>query len=157
MNWPFAVGRVLLVVYFVVSGVQKLIDIPDTGRRFGEVGAKIPFPAAVTDAAQQVADAVSMSLPQLLAIAAGVIEIAAALLIAFNVMTRTMAVVLLLFTAVVTFYFHDFWNMEVAERANAMHHALKNLSIMGALLMLASWPRRLVMAEAPPGDRLEPL
>jgi uncharacterized membrane protein YphA (DoxX/SURF4 family) len=57
---------------------------------------------------------------------------------------------------VTTFYFHDFWNMtNPAETANQRMHALKNLAIMGALLMLASWPRRTAAESGP--DRLEPL
>jgi uncharacterized membrane protein YphA (DoxX/SURF4 family) len=85
------------------------------------------------------------------------VEVIAGLLIAFNVLTRTAAVILLLFTAVATFYFHDFWNLTTAvERTNQMTHALKNLSIMGALLMIAAWPRGAVVVETAP-DRLEPL
>jgi hypothetical protein len=38
-----------------------------------------------------------------------------------------------------------------------MNHAMKNLAIMGALLMLASLPRRVVVVEPAGSDRLEPL
>jgi len=162
MNWPFTVGRVLLVVLFVFSGVQKLLDVPGTAEEIAKVGTTIAFPAAVSDAAGQVADAVKMSVPEILAICVGVVEVAAGLLIAFNILTRTAAVILLIFTAVATFYAHDFWNMTGPDRANNMIHALKNLSIMGAFLMLAAWPRRRVVVEEADHervghDRVEPL
>lgn len=40
---------------------------------------------------------------------------------------------------VTAYFFHDFWTMpEGAERVNAMIHAIKNLSIAAAFLMLAA-------------------
>jgi uncharacterized membrane protein YphA (DoxX/SURF4 family) len=53
-----------------------------------------------------------------------------------------MAFLLAIFTAAATYYFHDFWNMSGAARADNMIHALKNLSIIGALLVfvaMGSW------------------
>jgi uncharacterized membrane protein YphA (DoxX/SURF4 family) len=156
MNAAFAVGRVALVVIFVFSGVGKLLDIPGTAEM---IQSKLAIPTQLNDIATQIADAVSMPIWQVLAIVVGVIEAGFGLLIAFGILTRTAAVVLLLFTAVTTFYFHDFWNMSGPDRNTNMIMALKNLSIMGAFLMIAAWPRRLVVAEvAPPAsDRLEPL
>ena len=97
-----------------------------------------------------------MPIWQVLAIVVALVEIVGGLLITFNVLTRGAAVVLLLFTAVTTFYYHDFWNMAGADRTNNLNLALKNLSIIGALLMLAAWPRHVVVAEAS-GERMEPL
>ena len=96
-----------------------------------------------------------MPIWQVLAIVVAMVEIVGGLLIAFNVLARTAAVVLLIFTAVTTFYYHDFWNMAGAERTNNLILALKNLSIIGALLMLAAWPRRVVVE--PSGERMETL
>jgi putative oxidoreductase len=154
MNAGFAIGRVALVIIFIFSGVQKFLDIVGTA---DQIQAKIVIPPFLADVTSQIETALGLPIWQILAILVAVIEVAGGLLIAFNIIPRTAAVVLLLFTAVTTFYYHDFWNMAGAERANNLAHALKNLSIMGALLMLASWPRRVVIAEAPAGDRLEPL
>ena len=49
-----------------------------------------------------------MPIWQVLAIVVALVEIVGGLLITFNVLTRGAAVVLLLFTAVTTFYYHDF-------------------------------------------------
>ena len=142
MNAAFTLGRVALVVIFVFSGVQKLFDISGTA---DQIQAKLIIPAAL-----------GMPIWQVLAIVVALVEIVGGLLITFNVLTRGAAVVLLLFTAVTTFYYHDFWNMAGADRTNNLTHALKNLSIMGALLMLAAWPRRVIVAELS-GERAEPL
>jgi len=99
-----------------------------------------------------------MPIWQTLAILVALVEVVGGLLIAFNVLTRTAAVVMVLFVAVTTFYFHDFWSMPNGpERTNNMVQALKNLSIMGAFLMIAAWPRRPAIADTPEHDRLEPL
>jgi len=50
-------------------------------------------------------------------------------------------VLLILFVAGATFYFHDFWNQTGADARNNMIHALKNLSIVGALFMIAGYGR----------------
>jgi putative oxidoreductase len=150
----FAVGRIALVAIFIFSGANKFLDISGTA---DAIQSKLTIPSELSDITSQIEAATSMSIWQLLAIVVAAVEVVAALLIAFNVLTRTAAVVLLLFVAVTTFYFHDFWNMtSAAETANQRMHALKNLAIMGALLMLASWPRGAVAGESG-RDRLEPL
>src|SRR5256886_8810401 len=38
-----------------------------------------------------------------------------------------------------TFYFHDFWNQPAPENAKTLIDALKNLSLIGALFMIAGY------------------
>src|SRR5262249_40775857 len=135
MNAAFALGRIALVVVFIFSGAQKLLDITGTA---DQIQAKITIPAALTDVTSHIENAVGMPIWQVLAIVVALIEIVGGLLIAFNVLTRTAAVVLLLFSAVTTIYVHDFWNMTRPQRANNPTHALKNLSIVGAPLEIAA-------------------
>ncbi|HWZ09225.1 MAG TPA: DoxX family protein, partial [Bradyrhizobium sp.] len=78
---------------------------------------------------------------QMLAIAAGTIELLCGLMIALNFGARFAAIVLILFVAAATFYFHDFWNQTGADARNNMIHALKNLSIIGALFIVAGTVR----------------
>ncbi len=139
MNVAFTLGRIALVVLFVFSGVGKLLDIPGTAEM---LQSKVAIPAALTDLTSQIAATVGMPIYQILAIVLGVIEAGCALLIALNILTRSAAVVLLFFPAVTIFYFHEFWTTTGAEQKANMTQALMNLSIIGALLMLAAWPRR---------------
>jgi putative oxidoreductase len=151
----FAIGRVALVAIFIISGIGKFVDISATA---DAIQSRLTIPNELGDIVSQIEAATSMSIWQILAIAVASIEVISGLLIAFNVLTRTAAVVLIIFTLVSTFYFHDFWNVaSAAERTNQMDHALKNLSVMGALLMLVALRRRRELADETSGARLEPL
>ena len=160
MNAAFTLGRIALVALFIISGAEKLLDIAaGTSTTAEHIQSKVTIPSMFADATQQIEATLNMPIWQVLAIVVALIEVLGGLLIAFNVLTRTMAVILLLYTAVATFFFYDFWNMTGADRSNNITHALKNLSIMGAFLMLAAWPRRAVVVDAPADDRVvhEPL
>jgi uncharacterized membrane protein YphA (DoxX/SURF4 family) len=62
-------------------------------------------------------------------------------MIALNFAARFFAILLIFFVAAATFYFHDFWNQAPAESAKTLVDALKNLSIIGALFMIAGYGR----------------
>src|SRR5215470_12753716 len=133
MNAAFTLGRIALVAIFIISGAEKLLDIAaGTSTTATQIQSKLTIPPMLADATAQIEATLNMPIWQVLAIVVAVIEVLGGLLIAFNVLTRTMAVILLLYTAVATFFFYDFWNMTGADRSNNITHALKNLSIMGA-------------------------
>jgi putative oxidoreductase len=112
----FLLGRILLVAIFFLSGVSKLMNLGGTAAYIGSKG----LPA-----------------PDILAILAGAGEVVLALLIVVGFQTRLAAIGLAVFTVAATVLFHDFWNMQGPERMQNMISAQKNLSIIGALLMLA--------------------
>ena len=66
-------------------------------------------------------------------------EIVAGLLIAFGIFTRWASLALFVFTAINIYYFHNLWNLQGAERSDQLVPALSELSIMGALLILAAF------------------
>jgi uncharacterized membrane protein YphA (DoxX/SURF4 family) len=154
MNVLFVLGRIALVAIFVVSGAQKLMDIAGTA---DEIQSKLVIPPALTDLTSQIEATVGMPIWQILAIVVAVIELVGGLLIAFNILMRTMAVILLIFVAVAAFYTHDFWNFwnlpAGPDRINNMTQALKDLSAIGALLVVAAWPRRASVSEGPLNER----
>lgn len=133
MGIAFLIGRIAFVAIFLVSGVTKLMSITATA---AAIQAKFTIPAALAAVAASAEGATGMTAYQLLAIVIGVIEILFPLLIIFNIASRFAAVVLLLYTAVVTYFIHDFWNMTGDLRADNMINALKNLSLMGGFLIL---------------------
>jgi uncharacterized membrane protein YphA (DoxX/SURF4 family) len=133
MKTLFIVGRVLLALIFILSGIQKLLDLSATA---GMIEARLVVPPALIDLEANVVEWSGMPLPKVLAVVSGVAELLGGLMIATGFGLRVAAVMLILFTLAVTGLFHDFWNLPGAEAANAMAHAMKNLSIVGALLML---------------------
>lgn len=131
-------GRVLFVVLFVFSGASKLFDIASTTQAITD---KVTLPALITPYTVQLESITGMPTAQLLAILSGVIEVVGGLFIALNIGARFFAILLVLFVAVTTFYFHNFWDMTGPDRINNMIHALKNLSLIGGLLIIAGYPR----------------
>jgi uncharacterized membrane protein YphA (DoxX/SURF4 family) len=130
-------GRILFAVLFVVSGASKLLDLSATA----QMTEKIVFPAIVAPYTAQLETITGMPLAQLLAIASGALEVVCGVMIALNFGARFFAIILILFEASATFYFHDFWNQAGPEARGNMIHALKNLSLIGALLMIAGSSR----------------
>jgi putative oxidoreductase len=130
-------GRILFAVLFIFSGATKLLNLAATA----QMTEKIVIPAALATYTAQLEGLTGMSTPQLLAIAAGAIELICGIMIALNFGARFFALVLILFVAVATFYYHDFWNQTGAEASGNMIHALKNLSLIGALFMIAGYRR----------------
>lgn len=138
-------GRVLFVVLFVFSGASKLFDIASTTQAITE---KVALPALLTPYTSQLEGITGMPTAQMLAILAGAVEILGGLFIALNIGTRFFALLLVLFVIVTTFYFHNFWDMTGADRINNMIHALKNLSLIGGLLVIAGYPRQIAMEDS---------
>ena len=137
----FTFGRVLFAVLFIVSGASKLLDLAATA----QMTEKIMLPAALavytSQYTSQLEGLTGMPMPQMLAIAAGGLELICGLMIALNFGARFFAILLIMFVAAATFYFHDFWNQTGADARGNMIHALKNLSIIGALFMIAGYGR----------------
>ncbi len=138
MSAFFTLGRILFVLLFVFSGVSKLFDIAATAQ---EISDKVAIPAMIGPYMAQLETMAGMATPRMLAIVAGVVEIFSGLMIALNFGSRFFSWVLILFVAVATFYFHNFWDMAGADRINNMIHALKNLSLIGGLLLIVGYPK----------------
>jgi uncharacterized membrane protein YphA (DoxX/SURF4 family) len=135
-------GRILFSVMFIFSGASKLLDLTATA----QMTEKIVLPAALATYTSQLEGLTGMSMPMMLAIAAGALELICGFMIALNFGARFFAILLILFVAAATFYYHDFWNQAGPEARNNMVHALKNLSLIGALFMIAGYGR---MSRAP--------
>ena len=128
------IGRILFAILFIVSGANKLLDIPATTAM---VGSKVTIPAAMSEYTTQVESATGMTTPQMLAIAVGVIELVCGFMIALNFASAFFALLLAFTIVVITFYFHDFWNMTGDAAKGNMINAMKNLSLVGALFVIA--------------------
>src|SRR3954467_160022 len=132
-------GRFLFAVLFVYSGITKLFAIAATAEF---ISARVVIPALLTPYTSQIESMTGMSTPQMLAVAAGVLEVISGLMIALNFGARFFAILMIFFVAAATFYYHDFWNQSSPDNAQALVDALKNVSIIGALFMIAGYGRR---------------
>ena len=113
-----ALGRVVIALMFISSGIEKFMDIGGTA---AAIGSK------------------NLPLPSLLAFATAALELGGGVLIVLGWQTRIFALLLAAFTAVAGYFFHDFWHDPPgAEHTNNIIHFMKNLSIIGGFLMLAA-------------------
>ena len=131
-------GRILFAVLFIYSGASKLFDIKLTT---GIVAAKVTIPEVIAPYTQQLETMAGMPFMQLLAICVGAFQIIAGLMIALNFLTRFFAILLIIFMLASTYYFNDFWNQPAPDNASTLEDALKNLSIIGALFIIAGYGR----------------
>jgi putative oxidoreductase len=139
-------GRVLFAVLFLYSGATKLVGIQATT---DFIAAKVAIPAMLVPYTSQLETLTGMSTQQTLAIAVGAFEVIAGLMIALNFGARFFATLMIFFVAATIFYFHDFWNQSPPDNAKTLMDALKNLSIIGALLMIAGYGGRVSRAADP--------
>lgn len=112
-------ARVALAAIFVVTGIDKLADTGDAAADVAEIG--LPFPTV-------------------LAIVAGLVELACGALLVLGKRTQLAAAGLLLFLLTVTLLLEN--PFRASADPGAFIDFLKNVAIMGGLLMVVLWERR---------------
>jgi len=112
------VGRILLGLIFVLSGFQKLMSF--SGLAANIAGKGLPM-------------------PEVLAVLTVAIELGAGLLLVVGWKARWAALLLFLFIIPVSLTFHNFWTMEGTQAAMNKVQFMKNLSIMGGMLLAAAF------------------
>jgi len=142
-------GRILFAVLFIYLGAIKLFGIQATA---DFIATKVTIPTVLAPYTAQLETMTAMTTPQLLAIAGGAFEIIAGLMIALNFGARFFSFLLIVYVAAATFYFYDFWNQAPPENGKTLVDALKNLSIIGALFMIAGYGSGTRTAEPAYGD-----
>jgi putative oxidoreductase len=142
-------GRIMFAVLFIYSGATKLFGIQAAA---DFIAAKVTIPELLAPYTAQLDTLTGMPTPQTLAIAAGAFEVIAGLMIALNFGARFFSLLLIIFVGLVTFYFHDFWNQAPPDNAKTLIDALKNLSIIGALFMIAGYGRGTRAVESAYGE-----
>ena len=109
-------GRILIAVIFLISG-------------FFKVGGYAQIVAYAT--------AVHLPAPGVAIAAAAAVELAGGLAILVGFKTRFAAWLLFLYLIPVTYVFHNFWAVQGQEQQMQMVNFLKNVAIMGAMLVLS--------------------
>ena len=116
-SWFLLVGRSLLALVYLVSGIHKGIWYQKAQDEFRKAG--IPFINA--------AIVVTVTL-----------HLGASLIIIAGPYAREAALALVAFTTIATFMVHDFWNLSGIERLIQSRIALAHMAIVGGLLFLAA-------------------
>ena len=145
-------GRILFAVLFIYSGAAKLFVGIKATSDFIATKVMTTVPDVVTPYVTQLEGITGMPMPQMLAISVGAFEVIAGLMIALNFGARFFAILLIFFVGAATFYFHDFWNQPSPSDGKMLVEALKNLSIIGALFIIAGYGRSSQTPEPAYGD-----
>ncbi len=114
-NPLYPIGRALLGALFLVSGINKILGFSYVAGWMASSG--LPFASL------------------LLALTI-VIEVGGGALLIAGVQARLAAIVLAVFLIPVTVVFHAFWSADAANFQGQLTHFLKNLAILGAMLMV---------------------
>lgn len=112
-------GRSLLAAMFVISGFEKLTGFDGTA---GYIASK------------------GLPLPQVLAAIAILIELGGGIAVIFGWKARWAALALIVFLIVITPIFHNFWAGPPEQGVDQQIHFMKNVSILGGMLLLAFGP-----------------
>ena len=110
-------GRILLALMFVLAGFSKIAGFAGTVGYMQSKG----MPAA-----------------ELLAGLTILLEIGGGLALMFGFMTRSAALALAAFTLLASLIFHNFWAVPEAQKMVQNLMFMKNLSVIGGLLVLAA-------------------
>ncbi len=108
-------GRILLALIFFMSGFGKLTGFAGTAGYIASTG--LPF-------------------SELLTVGAIVLELGGGLALIVGWKTRWAALALVVFTVPATLLFHNFWAVPADQAMNQNIHFMKNLSIIGGLLVV---------------------
>jgi len=111
-------GRVLLSLIFLAAGAGKLMDWTGT---------------------QAYMESHGMPLVPVLLVMAVLVEIGGGLAVLLGYQARWGALALLLFLIPATLIFHNFWAYDGMARQAQMQNFLKNLAIMGGLLLVVGF------------------
>jgi putative oxidoreductase len=130
MNVAYALGRIFVPIVFIWEAIQKLLDIGRFAKMLADSNVPVPDQIVPYLRGMPKYEAVAWALAGL--------ELICGILILVGFKARWGALVLVVFTAGTIFFVHHFWDMTGDAYVLNQIQALKNLSIMGALLLIAA-------------------
>ncbi|ESS14016.1 Inner membrane protein YphA [Betaproteobacteria bacterium MOLA814] len=110
-------GRILLAALFIPAGISKIVGFEGTVGYIASVGLPLATVAAIT---------------------AIVVELIAGLALLVGYRIKLAAVILAVFTLVATVLFHNFWAMPADQAYMQQLMFMKNIAVVGGLLMVAA-------------------
>ena len=130
LNVAYTLGRILLPLVFIVSGIQKLTNVAGIAKMLADNHVPVPDEIAPYLGGIPKFEAAGYFV--------GGIEVLCGLMVLLGLKARWGALILCVFTAGTIFFVHHFWDMQGDAFAANMSQALKNLSIMGGLLLIVA-------------------
>ena len=114
-GFPVLIARLLLALMFVLAGISKFAGLEGTA---GYIASK------------------GLPLPMVLAVATGLLELVAGVLLIVGWQARWAALGIAFFVAVITPIFHNFWAVPEAQKMMQMQAFWKNFAVVGGLLFV---------------------
>ncbi|HEY9068088.1 MAG TPA: DoxX family protein [Burkholderiaceae bacterium] len=114
-NGVALIGRILLALIFILSGVGKIGGFAGTA---GYIASK------------------GLPMASVLAALTIVVEIGGGLALATGFLARWAALALAVFSVVAALIFHNFWAVPADQAMNQNIHFMKNIAIAGGMLMV---------------------
>lgn len=107
------IGRILLSLIFLISGISKLFSFGQTASYMASVG---------------------LPMPEILLVGTILIEVVGAVMIVLGWRARWAGLVIFLWLIPTTFLFHAFWDVPPDRVQSEMNSFMKNIAIMGGML-----------------------
>ena len=130
MNVAYTLGRIFIPIVFLVTGIQKVMNIGEIAQMLAANGVPIPD--------EIVPYLGGIPKYEALGYLIAAIEIICGLMVLIGLKARWAALVLIVFTACTIIFVHHFWDMQGDALIQNRADALKNLSIMGGLLLIVA-------------------
>jgi putative oxidoreductase len=117
-NAAALLGRALIALLFIPSGWSKLTGFAGTVGYISRKGLPLP----------EVAAAIALA-----------VELGLGILLLIGFKTRWTALLMAIFTIVITFIFHNYWAVDAAQVMSQKLNFYKNLAIAGGMLGFAAF------------------
>ena len=130
MNAAYTIGRVFIPIVFLVTGIQKLMNIGEIAQMLA--ANSVPIPDEIVPYLGGIPKY------EALGYVIAAIEIICGLMVLIGLKARWAALVLIVFTACTIIFVHHFWDMQGAELIRNRADALQHLSILGGLLLIVA-------------------
>jgi putative oxidoreductase len=133
----FAIGRIAIAITFIMSALFRLMNADANGAIIAS--NLLPLPGPLADAVTSIEATLGLPFATALVIAGAMLESGAGVLIAMGILIRPASIVLLIFAAIG--FYESQWDFRNGVQPVQIISALKEVSIVGALLILFSQVR----------------
>ena len=117
-NYAALAGRILIAAIFIISGFGKIGGFDGTAGYMASKGLPIP---------------------QVLLVLTILLELVGGILLVVGFKTRWVALAFALWLIPTTLIFHAFWGLDAKEAMTQQIQFLKNVAIMGGMLMVCAF------------------